>query len=167
MCALLAGTLLVAGGACRDASQDEVRKDPVTRAPRAPDPTPTPAPSASVSTPDPGAPVTLYGAPPMPPPVASGSVGRSPASVVSENRAALKRCLDTALTTDPDAGGKATVEIKVGAGGEVTDAKAISSTMKPKSMETCVVGVFKGMKFDPPDGGSTVIRVPVVLVPAK
>jgi hypothetical protein len=69
--------------------------------------------------------------------------------------------LTKAQQTDPTAGGTIKVQVRIGEGGDAS-ASLASSDAAP-ALSQCVVAALNGVKFDPPDGGSATLIVPVVL----
>lgn len=95
--------------------------------------------------------------------VAGGTVGNA-SSVVARMRAGFRACYNRGLAKNPDASGRISLKIRVGAGGEVTGVAASSSGNIPASVLSCVKSRARSGRFNPPDGGSAVISVPVTFV---
>jgi hypothetical protein len=76
---------------------------------------------------------------------------------------AFKKCYDDALKKDPKAAGSTSVVAKVGIDGEVTSASPAQTDGLADDLVTCLVGVVRSSKFDPPVGGSGKVIVPVNL----
>lgn len=95
--------------------------------------------------------------------VAGGSVGNA-SSVVARMSAGFRACYNRGLSTNPDAGGKITLKIRVGPGGEVTGVAASSSGNLPDGVVSCVKARAQAARFSPPEGGGAVITVPVTFV---
>lgn len=92
----------------------------------------------------------------------TGSVSNA-AQVVGAMRQAFRDCYNQALATMPEADGTIRLTIKVSADGTVSDTSA-SVTGKLGSTVECVRTVATRAKFEPPEGGSAVITVPVTFV---
>jgi len=144
-----------------------VTKAPEER-PRRPEPRPTAVPAPSASAP----PVPEMPAVPEVPevptvePPAAPPTGSDASAVVARNRWRFRACFTKALATDPAAGGKVEVSVTLDADGNVSDAKA-SSTTCSTDLTACVVDSFKMMKFAAPEGGSGTLSIPIVLTGAK
>lgn len=87
----------------------------------------------------------------------------NPVTVVTAMRQPFRDCYNQALATTPDAEGTIRLTMKVSADGTVSDTAA---TVKGKlgSAVECVRAVAARAKFEPPEGGSAVIVVPVTFV---
>jgi outer membrane biosynthesis protein TonB len=83
--------------------------------------------------------------------------------VVAGMRAGFRNCFNRELAQNPDAQGKIDLSIKVGPGGEVQSVNAAASGNLGSAVE-CVKARARSAQFDPPSGGSAVIKVPVTFV---
>lgn len=92
----------------------------------------------------------------------TGSVSNA-AQVVGAMRQAFRDCYNQALATMPESEGTIRLTIKVSADGTVSDTAA-TVTGKLGTAVECVRSVAGRAKFEPPDGGSAVITVPVTFV---
>ncbi|GMV16990.1 MAG: hypothetical protein AMXMBFR56_52140 [Polyangiaceae bacterium] len=92
----------------------------------------------------------------------AGNVSNA-AQVVGAMRQAFRDCYNQALATMPDAEGTIRLTIKVRADGTVSDTAAIVTGKLGTAVE-CVRSVAGRAKFEPPEGGSAVIKVPVTFV---
>jgi outer membrane biosynthesis protein TonB len=97
------------------------------------------------------------------PSVAGGTI-TNVARVVAGMRPGFRNCYNRGLQENPDAQGNIKLSITVGAGGEVTNVTATPSGHLPPSVIACVTARARAAAFDPPDGGSAVVVVPVTLV---
>jgi hypothetical protein len=79
-------------------------------------------------------------------------------------RAGFRNCYQRGLAENPDAAGSIRLTIRVGAGGEVAGVSPSPSGSLPASVISCVVARAQAAQFDPPEGGSAVIAVPVTFV---
>jgi len=83
------------------------------------------------------------------------------ARVVAGMRAGFRNCYQRSLGENPDAGGRITLAVRVAAGGEVEGVIPTSPGGLPASVIACVVARVRAAQFDPPEGGSAIINVPV------
>jgi hypothetical protein len=95
--------------------------------------------------------------------VSGGNVSNA-ARVVAGMRAGFRACYQRGLAENPDAAGSIRLTIRVGAGGEVAGVSPAPSGSLPASVISCVVARAQSAQFDPPEGGSAVIAVPVTFV---
>jgi hypothetical protein len=95
--------------------------------------------------------------------VSGGSVSNA-ARVVAGMRAGFRNCYQRGLAENPDASGSIRLTIRVGPGGEVAGVSPAPSGSLPASVISCVVARAQAAQFDPPEGGSAVIAVPVTFV---
>lgn len=95
--------------------------------------------------------------------VSGGNVSNA-ARVVAGMRAGFRNCYQRGLAENPDASGSIRLTIRVGAGGEVAGVSPAPSGSLPASVISCVVARAQAAQFDPPEGGSAVIAVPVTFV---
>ncbi len=94
----------------------------------------------------------------------SGGTVSNAARVVAGMRAGFRNCYQRGLAENPDAAGSIRLTIRVGAGGEVAGVSPSPSGSLPASVISCVVARAQAAQFDPPEGGSAVIAVPVTFV---
>ena len=94
----------------------------------------------------------------------SGGTVSNAARVVAGMRAGFRNCYQRGLAENPDAAGSIRLTIRVGAGGEVAGVSPSASGSLPASVVSCVVARAQAAQFDPPEGGSAVIAVPVTFV---
>ncbi|HEY5961649.1 MAG TPA: AgmX/PglI C-terminal domain-containing protein [Polyangiaceae bacterium] len=94
--------------------------------------------------------------------VSGGSVANA-SRVVAGMKAGFRNCFQRELSSNPDAQGKISLTIRVGPGGEVQSVSAAASGSLGSAVE-CVKARAKSAQFDPPEGGSAVIMVPVTFV---
>lgn len=95
--------------------------------------------------------------------VSGGNVSNA-ARVVAGMRAGFRSCYNRGLAENPDAQGSIRLSIRVGPGGEVQGVTASASGNLPGSVASCVQSRAQAAQFDPPEGGSAVIVVPVSFV---
>jgi hypothetical protein len=79
-------------------------------------------------------------------------------------RPAFRACFQKGLDQNPDAQGSIRLAIKVGPGGEVSSVSATPSGNLPPGVVDCVTNRAKRAQFDPPEGGASVVNVPVTFV---
>jgi hypothetical protein len=94
----------------------------------------------------------------------SGGTVSNAARVVAGMRAGFRNCYQRGLAENPDAAGSIRLTIRVGAGGEVASVSPAPTGSLPASVVSCVVARAQAAQFDPPEGGSAVIAVPVTFV---
>ncbi|MEI9947757.1 MAG: VIT domain-containing protein [Pseudomonadota bacterium] len=92
--------------------------------------------------------------------VTGGSIGNA-ARVVAGMRAGFRNCYQRGLAENPDAAGSIRLSVRVAAGGEVEEVIPSPSGSLAASVIACVVARARAAQFDPPEGGSTIINVPV------
>lgn len=95
--------------------------------------------------------------------VAGGNISNA-AKVVAAMRAAFRACYQRGLDQNPDAQGSIRLAIRVGPGGEVSNVTATPSGNLPPGVVDCVTARARRAQFDPPEGGSAVVQVPVTFV---
>jgi hypothetical protein len=71
-----------------------------------------------------------------------------------------KRCYQKGLETDPSQAGKLVLSIKVAPSGEVDSASPASNTGLSAQVASCIAGVARRAKFDPPGAAGSTINVP-------
>ncbi len=62
----------------------------------------------------------------------------------------IQRCYEDSLLKSPNLKGKLVLEWQIIEGGKVEKARVVSSELKNPGVEKCVMGVLKGIKFNPP-----------------
>ena len=95
--------------------------------------------------------------------VAGGAITNA-ARVIAAMRPAFRACFQKGLDQNPDAQGSIRLAIKVGPGGEVASVSATPSGNLPPGVVDCVTTRAKRAQFDPPEGGASVVNVPVTFV---
>ncbi len=95
--------------------------------------------------------------------LAAGSVSGA-AGVVARMRAGFRRCYQRGLDQNPDISGSIRLTIQVGPGGGVSSVSGGSTGSIPSSVVSCVKARARAARFNPPDGGSAVINVPISFV---
>jgi len=79
-------------------------------------------------------------------------------------RAGFRNCYQRGLAENPDAQGSIRLTIRVGATGAVTGVTPAPSGSLPASVIACCVARASAAQFEPPDGGSATIAVPITFV---
>jgi len=95
--------------------------------------------------------------------VAGGAITNA-ARVIAAMRPAFRACFQKGLDQNPDSQGSIRLAIKVGPGGEVSGVTATPSGNLPPGVVDCVTTRAKRAQFDPPEGGASVVNVPVTFV---
>lgn len=93
----------------------------------------------------------------------SGGAVANASRVVAGMKAGFRNCFNRELASNPDAQGTIRLTIKVGPGGEVQNVTAAPSGSLGSAVD-CVKARARSAQFDPPEGGSAVIVVPVTFV---
>jgi hypothetical protein len=93
----------------------------------------------------------------------SGGAVANASRVVAGMRAGFRNCFNRELASNPDAQGTIRLTIRVGPGGEVQNVTAAPSGNLGSAVE-CVKARARSASFDPPEGGSAVVVVPVTFV---
>jgi hypothetical protein len=102
-------------------------------------------------------------------PVGSMDLGASAATVPVANAEAVirsqigpgaKRCYQRGLETDPSQAGKLVIAIKVAPSGEVDTVSTSSNSGLSSQVESCIKGVARRAKFDPPGAAGSTLSVP-------
>lgn len=119
-----------------------------------------PAPAPATSAPPP-APAVSPAASAVP--ANRGNVANA-ARVVAAMRPDFRACYQDGLREDRSLAGSIRLVIRVGANGYVTEVSSTTTGRLLPSVVDCVVGRANQARFDPPEGGSAVIAVPVTFV---
>ena len=100
---------------------------------------------------------------PLPPPARNTPAVSNAAQRVEEMRADFRTCYQTSLEADPYLRGTARIVIKVAADGRVAEVKTLGIGLHVDTVD-CLLRRAATAQFDPPEGGSAVIAVPVSFV---
>lgn len=88
--------------------------------------------------------------------------------MINTRRAAITRCYETQLRSDPTLAGRVRVSMTIVESGSVTNVRAVENTTGSDAVATCVVGVVRGFRFNPgPADGSVTYAFPFVFSPAN
>lgn len=80
----------------------------------------------------------------------------------------IRRCYEQQLAQDPALGGKLTVKMLINGEGEVAKVDRVSSSLQEPSLEACVEGALKTLRFPKPKGGGIVlVTYPFVFSPTR
>jgi hypothetical protein len=86
--------------------------------------------------------------------------------VVHEHRAQIRTCYETQLTTRPNLAGKLVSAWTIDPAGAVTEAHTQESTLRDRSVESCVEAKIKTWRFPIPKGGGEVfVTYPFIFTP--
>ena len=80
--------------------------------------------------------------------------------VISVSRAAIKRCYDKALMTNPQLKGKLSVKIVINQQGRVDHAEIVDDSLHDAEVSKCVKGVIGRLRFPKPAEGSATVTFP-------
>jgi hypothetical protein len=94
-------------------------------------------------------------------PALSGGAPANAARVIAGMRAGFRACFQRGLAQDPSIQGSVRLTLRIGAGGEVLSATPAASGNLPGSVVGCIAGRARGAAFDPPEGGTATIVVPI------
>ena len=116
--------------------------------------------------------VELAAAPAKKKPKKGGCDGPCKGKVTGTLQAALRaragyarRCYERALRQNPTLRGRLTVNVTVGAAGQVCSATISNNTLGDSTVSSCALGAFRGATLPPPQGGCVNTAVPVNFVP--
>ena len=85
--------------------------------------------------------------------------------VINVSRAAIKRCYDKALTSNPLLKGKLSVKININAEGRVSDTEIVEDSLHDAEVSKCVRGVIGRLRFPKPADGSASVTFPFAFDP--
>lgn len=87
--------------------------------------------------------------------------------LINTRRAAITRCYETQLRTDPTLSGRVAVTMTIQESGSVTGVRATENTTGSDAVAACVVRVISGFRFTPgPTDGSVTYSFPFVFEPS-
>jgi len=84
---------------------------------------------------------------------------------VRKSLPAIRNCYEKGLSKNPLLEGKIKVAFTVGPQGVVTGAQAEDDSLGDPNVTSCVLGKFKSLKFDKPEGGSAKFVYPLMFKP--
>ena len=85
--------------------------------------------------------------------------------VINVSRAAIKRCYDKALTSNPMLKGKLSVKITINEQGRVSRTDIVDDSLHDAEVSKCVKGVIGRLRFPKPAGGSASVTFPFAFDP--
>jgi TonB family protein len=87
--------------------------------------------------------------------------------MINTRRAAITRCYETQLRSNPTLAGRVRVSMTIQESGSVTNVRAVENTTNSEEVASCVVRVVQGFRFNPgPTDGSVTYAFPFVFEPA-
>jgi hypothetical protein len=99
----------------------------------------------------------------------SGSSGPLPPAVIQrivrKSFGRIRLCYEQGLARDPKLVGRVTIRFVIDEHGAVASAADAGSTLPDPKVVSCVVGVFGGMSFPAPQGGSVTVKYPIDFMP--
>lgn len=85
--------------------------------------------------------------------------------VINVSKAAIKRCYDKALTSNPMLKGKLSVKITINEQGRVSNTEVVDDSLHDAEVTKCVKGVIGRLRFPKPAGGSASVTFPFAFDP--
>lgn len=85
--------------------------------------------------------------------------------VINVSRAAIKRCYDKALTSNPQLRGKMSVKIVINQQGRVDKTEIVDDTLHDAEVAKCVKGVIGRLRFPKPADGTATVTFPFAFDP--
>jgi TonB family protein len=83
--------------------------------------------------------------------------------MINTRRAAITRCYETQLRSNPTLAGRVRVSMTIQESGSVTNVRAVENTTNSEEVASCVVRVVQGFRFNPgPTDGSVTYAFPFV-----
>jgi hypothetical protein len=86
--------------------------------------------------------------------------------VVKENGARFRQCYESGAKNNPSLAGKVSVKLTIDKTGAVIAAEETSGAFPDKAVVSCILDVFKTLKFPKP-GGMVIINYPLMFKPAE
>ncbi len=83
--------------------------------------------------------------------------------VVRKQLKDLHACFEAGLRTNPKLSGRVNVQFSIAATGAITNVTESGSDLPDKSVTQCVLKIFSGLSFPPPDKGTVKVAYPIVL----
>lgn len=75
----------------------------------------------------------------------------------------VRACYNTGLVRDPELEGRVAIQFTIAPDGHVPIALVAKSTLRDRSVDTCISGAVKGWKFPKRESGHVVVTYPFVL----
>lgn len=85
--------------------------------------------------------------------------------VINVSRAAIKRCYDKALISNPQLKGKMSIKIVINQQGRVDKTEIVDDTLHDAEVAKCVKGVIGRLRFPKPAEGSATVTFPFAFDP--
>ena len=85
--------------------------------------------------------------------------------VINVSRAAIKRCYDKALMSNPQLKGKLSVKIVINQQGRVDSAEIVDDSLHDAEVSKCVRGVISRLRFPKPADGTATVTFPFAFDP--
>ncbi|MBO4698534.1 AgmX/PglI C-terminal domain-containing protein [bacterium] len=85
--------------------------------------------------------------------------------VISVSRAAIKRCYDKALISNPQLKGKMSIKIVINQQGRVDKTEIVDDTLHDAEVAKCVKGVVGRLRFPKPADGTATVTFPFAFDP--
>ena len=85
--------------------------------------------------------------------------------VINVSRAAIKRCYDKALISNPQLKGKMSIKIVINKDGRVDKTEIVDDTLHDAEVAKCVKGVIGRLRFPKPAEGSATVTFPFAFDP--
>ena len=85
--------------------------------------------------------------------------------VINVSRAAIKRCYDKALISNPHLKGKMSIKIVINQQGRVDSAEIVDDSLHDDEVAKCVKGVIGRLRFPKPAGGTATVTFPFAFDP--
>ncbi len=83
-------------------------------------------------------------------PSGSSDLGALYQQVLGEHDEAVRACYDKKAANHPELSGRVELKIKIGLGGEIPDAKLLSSSLRDGEVEACMLRAVRAMRLPPP-----------------
>lgn len=87
-------------------------------------------------------------------------------AVIRSGMGSIQRCYHAARADTPALEGRLTVKFAIAGDGAVSSAEVTSSTLGSPSLEACVAGEIRRLRFPAPDGGPVVVSYPFLFRPS-
>ena len=85
--------------------------------------------------------------------------------VINVSRAAIKRCYDKALISNPQLKGKMSIKIVINKDGRVDKTEIVDDTLRDAEVAKCVKGVIGRLRFPKPADGTATVTFPFAFDP--
>ena len=141
-------------------------KKPASPRVRPPPPPPPPLPEASVQK-EPEAKRTVARGRRAPSGCAGDCSGKVTGVLTSALHAKARQgrgCYERALRQNPMLEGRMSIRVRVGQLGQICSARVASDTVRDPTVSSCVLQLFRGATFPPPNKGCVDVRVPLSFV---